>query len=200
MRRILPCGAGALLVECDDGIDALQLWRRLSIDPPAGVREAVPGARTVLVLCRADSHLRKALLTLPGAAIEAASPLITIVPVRYDGDDLDAVATLARLTPGEVVARHAAPIYTVAFGGFVPGFAYLTGLDPALRLPRRATPRTRVPAGAVAIADEYTGVYPSPTPGGWHLIGTTDLVMFDAAREPAATLRPGMRVRFEAAS
>jgi KipI family sensor histidine kinase inhibitor len=200
VRRILPCGADAVLVECDDSTDALHLWHRLARDPPEGVREAVPGARSVLVLGQATSHLRETLRTLPGIPLPHGRAATVVIPVRYDGPDLEAVASLAGLTPGAVVARHAAARYTVAFGGFVPGFAYLTGLDPALRLPRRDTPRTRVPPGSVALADAYTGVYPSSTPGGWHLIGTTDLVMFDAAREPAATLRPGMRVRFEAAS
>jgi KipI family sensor histidine kinase inhibitor len=199
VRRLLPCGADAVLVECDDATDALELWRRLITEPPDGVREAVPGARTVLVLGRADDSLRESLLTLRGVALTGSGSATVVIPVRYDGIDLDAVAKLARLTPGEVAERHSSPTYTVAFGGFVPGFAYLAGLDPALRLPRRETPRTSVPAGSVALADEYSGVYPSATPGGWHLIGTTDLLMFDPARDQAATLQPGMRVRFEAA-
>ncbi len=96
----------------------------------------------------------------------------------------------------EVVERHTAPTYRCAFCGFAPGFAYLTGLDPALHLPRRPTPRTRVPAGSVAIAAEYAAVYPSASPGGWHLIGHTDATMWDATRDEPALVRPGTLVRF----
>jgi allophanate hydrolase subunit 1 len=196
VRRILPYGGDARLVECDDPADALALWQRLVTDPPDGVREAVPGARTVLVI-GGDTGSLEALLTLPGAAPPGPGEGTVTIPVRYDGADLEAVARHAGLSVDAVIERHAAPTYTVAFGGFVPGFAYLTGLDPALRMRRRDTPRTRVPARSVAIADEYSAVYPSETPGGWHLLGTTDLVLFDPGRTPPARLRPGMRVRFE---
>ena len=98
---------------------------------------------------------------------------------------------------GEVAARHAAPTYTCAFCGFAPGFAYLVGLDPALHLPRRATPRTRVPAGSVAIAAEYTAVYPSASPGGWHLLGHTTLALWDPLpRTRRRCVEPGTSVRF----
>jgi allophanate hydrolase subunit 1 len=196
VRRILPYGPGALLIECDEPSDALGLWQRLATEPPDGVREAVPGARTVLVIGEVDA-LGDALLTLPGATLPDAPPASLVVPVRYDGADLDAVAHRAGISVDTVIERHCTPTYTVAFGGFVPGFAYLTGLDPSLRMARRDTPRTSVPAGSVAIAEEYTGVYPAATPGGWHLLGTTAMAIFDPAREPAAALRPGMRVRFE---
>ena len=96
-----------------------------------------------------------------------------------------------------VVAAHAAATYTVAFCGFAPGFAYLTGLPAALRLPRRATPRPRVPAGSVAIAGELSAVYPTASPGGWHLLGRTDVALFDVDRDPPALLTPGTIVRFE---
>ncbi|GCD18836.1 allophanate hydrolase [Cellulomonas algicola] len=132
----------------------------------------------------ADAHGRRGL----GQVVE--------LPVRYDGEDLTEVAALTRLTVAEVVQRHAGATYTVAFGGFMPGFAYLVGLDPALRVPRRATPRERVPAGAVAIADEFAAVYPAATPGGWRLLGRCDVPLFDVARTPPALLTPGSRVRF----
>ncbi len=199
VRRLLPCGAGAVLIECADAADALRLWQWLADEPPPGVEEAVPGARTVLVRGAIDGALGEALLSADGAPGVAVPGHLVVVPVRYDGADLEEVAARCGLTPAEVSERHRAPEYTVAFGGFAPGFAYLTGLDPLLRLPRRPSPRTRVPAGAVAIADEYAGVYPSATPGGWHLLGSTDLTMFDLDRDPAATLRPGLRVRFEEA-
>lgn len=121
---------------------------------------------------------------------------VVVLPVRYDGADLAEVARATGLPEDEVVRRHAAGTYTVAFGGFMPGFAYLTGLDPALHVPRRATPRERVPAGAVAVAGEFAAVYPAATPGGWMLLGTCDVPLFDVDRDPPALLRPGARVRF----
>ena len=120
----------------------------------------------------------------------------TEIAVSYDGPDLDEVARLTGLTAAEVIAAHTATPWRVAFGGFAPGFAYLTGGDPRLRVPRRGVPRTSVPAGAVALAGEFSAVYPQSSPGGWQLIGRTDTVMFDPARDPAALLRPGDRVRF----
>jgi KipI family sensor histidine kinase inhibitor len=118
------------------------------------------------------------------------------IPVTYTGPDLEDVATAVGLSVEDVIARHLARTYSVDLIGFVPGWAYLSELDPALHLPRRAQPRLRVPAGSVAIAGNQTGVYPLVTPGGWHIIGHTDSVMFDAAREPPAILRPGDSVRF----
>jgi KipI family sensor histidine kinase inhibitor len=112
------------------------------------------------------------------------------------GPDLDAVAEHAGLSRDDVIARHAAAEYTVAMLGFAPGFPYLLGLDRALQVPRRPSPRTRVPAGSVAIGGAQTGIYPRELPGGWHLIGRTPLVLFDPAREPPCLLAPGDRVRF----
>ena len=119
------------------------------------------------------------------------------IPVRYDGIDLEAVAAAAGLSAEEVVARHSGRTYKVDLLGFVPGFAYLSELDPSLQLPRRPQPRPRVAAGSVAIAAAQTAVYPLDTPGGWHIIGTTQTVMFDAARDQPALLSPGDSVRFE---
>ncbi|MGW4384621.1 5-oxoprolinase subunit B family protein [Kitasatospora sp. NPDC004531] len=201
--RVLPCGSDAVLIEVDTGEHVQRLHRALRTAPPAGVTELVPAARTVLL--RYDprttdpQRLRTALTALPhtpdeGAADEAAETVR--IPVRYDGPDLAEVAARTGLTERQVIARHTAAHYRVAFCGFAPGFAYLTGLDPRLRLPRRTEPRTRVPAGAVAVADEYTGVYPSPSPGGWHLLGSTDLTLWDPAADPPTRLRPGTAVRF----
>ena len=198
MRRARRCGAGAVLVECEDAHDALGLWRRLDAQPPDAVAESVPGARTVLVVGRIDEALCTALLTLPGLEPEPPGRARSVaIPVRYDGADIDAVAAVTGLSTGDVIERHLAARYTVAFSGFVPGFAYLTGLDPALHVPRHPTPRSRVPRGSVAIADEYTAVYPVASPGGWRLIGTTEAPLFDAQRTPAALLRPGDLVTFE---
>ena len=119
-----------------------------------------------------------------------------VLDVRYDGADLDDVADLVGLSREEVVARHQGSAFEVAFCGFSPGFAYLTGLDPRLVVPRLATPRTSVPAGAVAVADTWSAVYPRESPGGWRLLGTTDAPLWDVSRVPPALLAPGTRVRF----
>jgi KipI family sensor histidine kinase inhibitor len=121
------------------------------------------------------------------------------IPVRYNGIDLDGVAAATGLTVEEVVARHSGRTYTVDLLGFVPGFAYLSELDASLQIPRRAEPRPRVAAGSVGIAAAQTAVYPLDTPGGWHIIGSTEIVMFDPARDGAALLAPGDTVRFERA-
>lgn len=123
------------------------------------------------------------------------------IPVCYgaeSGPDLQAVARHAGIDPDQVIARHVAVEYTVAMLGFAPGFPYLLGLDATLHVPRRANPRTRVPAGSVAIGGAQTGIYPGELPGGWHLIGRTPLVLFDPQREPPCLLAPGDRVRFRA--
>ena len=143
--------------------------------PPAGVGEAIERA-----------------LSGPARASQARAHAIA---VRYDGPDLDEVARAAGLSREEVVARHTGAVYLVAAIGFVPGFAYLRGLDPRLVLPRRSTPRPRVPAGSVAIAGPYAGVYPLASPGGWHLLGAAlDAVLFDP--RSGATLALGDRVTF----
>ncbi len=144
-------------------------------------------AKKLLDTCEAPTQRR-------GEGAESRNHLI---PVRYDGIDLDAVAAATGLSIGEVIARHSARAYTVDLLGFVPGFAYLSELDPSLQLPRRSEPRPRVPAGSVAIAATQTAVYPLDTPGGWHIIGRTESVMFDPARDPPALLRAGDTVRFE---
>lgn len=127
----------------------------------------------------------------PGRCIE--------IPVVYGGafgEDLDAAAAELGLTPDALIARHSAALYTVAMIGFAPGFPYLSGLDPALALPRLATPRTRVPAGSVGIGGAQTGLYPRESPGGWRLLGRTPLRLFDPTRETPSLLAPGDRVRF----
>ena len=168
-----------------------------------GVTEIVPAAETVLIACSSATDLSRVRELLAAVRpLDAAGPgaaAVVEIPVRYDGDDLDAVAGATGLRVDEVIALHGAPDYIVAFCGFAPGFGYLRGLDARLQLPRRATPRTRVPAGSVAIAAEYTAVYPRPSPGGWHLLGTTDRDMFDPDRSPPALLQPGAHVRFVAA-
>ncbi|MCW2943407.1 MAG: allophanate hydrolase subunit 2 [Actinoallomurus sp.] len=163
--------------------------------------EVVPGARTVLVTARPGTDLGRlgtlvGDLPLPETNEAGGEPLR--VPVVYDGEDLDEVASLAGLCREEVVQRHAGGDYVVAYLGFSPGFGYLAGLDETLHVPRRDSPRTAVPAGSVAIAGPYGAIYPSRSPGGWRLLGRTTLTLWDPDRDPPSLLQPGTRVRFVA--
>ncbi|MFJ7249973.1 5-oxoprolinase subunit PxpB [Kitasatospora sp. NPDC098652] len=200
VRRV---GERALLVELPGTAEVAALYGWLR-DRQAGgelgeVGEIVPAARTVLLDEVADVAAVAALLRTarPAAATAADGPLVE-VPTVYDGADLAEVAALWGVSAEAAVRIHTEPEYVVAFCGFAPGFGYLTGLPPQYGVPRRATPRSAVPAGSVALAGRYTGVYPSPSPGGWQLIGRTALALWDPAREPAALLAPGVRVRFTA--
>ena len=198
--RLLPYGPRAVLVEFDDldeVMDASTRWRDEAI---GGVIDIVPAARTVLV--EHDGTLDVARLVVPRGddhrrSAVAGGPVVE-VPVSYDGPDLDEVARSTGLSVAEVVDLHSSTPHRVAFCGFMPGFAYLVGLPSALHLARRTTPRPRVPAGSVAIAAGYSGVYPRESPGGWQLIGRTDVVLWDEARPVPALLAPGASVRFVA--
>ncbi|WP_028245773.1 carboxyltransferase domain-containing protein [Pseudoclavibacter soli] len=202
--RVLPVNTDVLLVEVDELAQAVALNQSLIDDPIEGVFELVPAARTVMVRFRPTridaEELSRLLLARDVSAPLGSDGALVDVPVRYDGDDLAEVAQLLEMTVDEVIVRHTGSIYTVAFTGFAPGFSYLVGGDPRLDVPRRTTPRTAIPAGAVGLAGTYSGVYPRVSPGGWQIIGTTDLPMFDLRLDPPATLRPGMRVRFVDAS
>lgn len=206
--RLLPMGDAALLLETDDIEAVLAVDAVLAPLAAAGagvwaqVDDLVPAARTLLVVARATTdlpELARAVLAAAGTATlrsgGAQGPFVEI-PVRYDGPDLEEVARFTSLTPDEVVAAHTGTAWRVGFGGFAPGFAYLVGGDPRLEVPRHAEPRTRVPAGAVGLAGAFSGVYPRESPGGWQLIGTTDVVLWDAERQPPALLVPGATVRF----
>ncbi|WP_416977811.1 5-oxoprolinase subunit B family protein [Streptomyces sp. T028] len=201
--RVLPVGDDALLVEVASGAEAEALHAELVRRRAAGLltaREIVPAARTVLL----DGVRDPVRLTseLTAADIPPAPPRaheVIELPVRYDGPDLADVAAHWGVSAREVVRIHADTEFRVAFCGFAPGFGYLTGLPPRYDVPRRATPRTAVPPGSVALAGPYTGVYPRSSPGGWQLIGSTDVVLWNHARVPAALLSPGTRVRFVAA-
>ncbi|MFC4472079.1 allophanate hydrolase subunit 1 [Streptomyces xiangluensis] len=198
--RALPVGDRALLVEVstDEEAQALHadLLRRRA-EGALSVREIVPAARTVLLDGLDDPvRLAEQLTASQVPPVPSRAGEIVEIPVRYDGPDLAEVAALWDVPVHEVARIHAAAEFRVAFCGFAPGFGYLTGLPARYDVPRRATPRTTVPAGAVGLAGPYTGVYPRPSPGGWQLIGTTDVVLWDHARVPAALLSPGTRVRF----
>ncbi|NUO98126.1 MAG: allophanate hydrolase subunit 1 [Nonomuraea sp.] len=202
---IRTAGEHALLVETGSLESSHRLDAALRAERPEGVVEIVPGPETVLVVAPGvdRERLRARLAAL--AAREAGragsvpvGPVVTI-PVVYDGADLDSVAELAGVPAEEVVARHTGRELVVGWLGFAPGFAYLTGLDPVLELPRLDTPRTSVPAGSVAVAGPYSAVYPTASPGGWRLLGRTTTRVWDVAAEPPSLFRPGMRVRFERA-
>ncbi|MFJ8947259.1 allophanate hydrolase subunit 1 [Streptomyces sp. NPDC102395] len=198
--KALAVGVDALLLEAASGEEAQALHAELLRRRAEGslvVREIVPAARTVLLDGLADPVRWARELT--SAAVPPAPPrsgAVVELPVRYDGPDLADVAAHWGVQEREVARVHAATEFRVAFCGFAPGFGYLTGLPARYDVPRRATPRTAVPAGSVALAGPYTGVYPRSSPGGWHLIGTTDAVLWDHMRVPAALLAPGTRVRF----
>ena len=221
--RVLPSGEHAVLVEVDSLDDVLALHHRLWVRERApGLLDAVVGARTLLLvtasardLVRVRAEVSRLLAgprgpelspgsvpTDPDDSFDVEGPRlvegggVVEIPVHYDGPDLDDVARLTGLTPDEVVSAHTGRSWRVGFAGFAPGFAYLVDGDPRLDVPRRATPRPRVPAGAVGLAGEFSGIYPRPSPGGWQLIGRTDLVLWDLDRDPPALLRPGLRVRF----
>ena len=187
-------------MEVADLDEVMRLHTSLAGEPPRGVVEVVPAARTVLV--RYDPALTTPVdlaADLRGRRLGPVDRSVARrveVPVTYDGADLAEVARLTGLAVGDVVARHRAVEYVVAFIGFAPGFAYLVGGDPALVVPRRETPRTRVPTGSVGLAGEFTGIYPRESPGGWQLVGRTDAVLWDLDRDPPALLTPGTRVRF----
>lgn len=199
--RFLPFGSEAMLIEVDD-LDQAVAVRAAVVDAGVrGVHEVVSAARTVLVRFHPGLVDRSRVREIAARAGEASPPPsasgeVVDIPVRYDGADLDEVAALTSLSVAEVVRRHSAPVYRVAFTGFAPGFAYLSGGDPALVVPRRATPRTTIPAGSVAVAGEFSAVYPRASAGGWQLIGrTTATTWMPDAPEPAL-LRPGHGVRF----
>lgn len=217
--RIEPLGDCAALIHCGEIIDAtinaqaLAIARALEDARLPGIVGIAPAYASVCVryepaawtstdpthspFDRIAEHLR---ILVDNTSSDATGDAGSIeIPVTYGGTcgpDLGDVAAQSGLSTADVIARHSGVEYRVAMLGFTPGFPYLLGLDPTLRMPRRATPRTRVPAGSVAIGGAQTGVYPRETPGGWHLIARTTLSLFDPARDPPALLKPGMRVTF----
>jgi KipI family sensor histidine kinase inhibitor len=198
--RFLPVRDDAVLIELDDLDTTLALFDSLTSDPISGTGELIPGARTLLVSYRPSAvtpaRIVRAVRSRDLGARAAGDGTLIEVPVTYDGEDLDEVAGLLGISAAEVVRLHTGQDYSVGFTGFAPGFAYLTGGHPALDVPRRSSPRTRIPAGSVALAGTFSGVYPRESPGGWQLIGTTESLMWDLGRDRAALMLPGDRVRF----
>ena len=203
--RVRAYGDRALMVDVPTLGEVHALAGALRAAGVPGVVDVVPAARTVLVvlddaatsadLARAAAAVREAWSSRTAATHPGEGSVVEI-PVVYDGEDLPDVAAWAGLSVADLVARHSGREYVVAFGGFMPGFAYLSEVDPAIAAPRLATPRPRVPAGSVALAGGLTAVYPRPTPGGWRLLGRTDVALFDVDRVPPALLTAGTRVRF----
>ncbi|MCJ1714361.1 allophanate hydrolase subunit 1 [Curtobacterium sp. VKM Ac-2922] len=207
MLDLRPAGGSALLATFDSLAAVIAFRAGLSASGLPGVTEVVSGARTLLF--RFDptvtdaGRVRAALAALVAVepavdAVDDAEAEPVVVPVTYDGEDLDDVARLAGLSTTELVAWHTGQVWTSAFCGFAPGFSYLTGTSPSLDLPRRASARTAVPSGAVALAGEFSAVYPRTSPGGWQLIGRTDAPMWSLDRDPPALAPSGTRVRFVA--
>src|SRR5260221_5022990 len=191
-----PLADGAVLLELTNA-EALGLAAALAAARPDGFLDAVPGARTLLVLFDPDKFDPA---RIPALSVSAARPEPRTIrlPTVYDGADLAAISAEIDLPVPELVRLHTQAVHVVAFLGFAPGFAYLSGAPRELALPRLKTPRVRVPAGSVAVADGYSGIYPAETPGGWRLIGRVAVRMFDPEASPPALLRPGDHVVFEA--
>lgn len=208
LRRVAPYGDHAWLIEADDCkpvslAEAIRNFAAHDTTLSTVIDEVVPGARTILVITKSHATpnnfgelvaelLRQVDL---GNDERPLSKLIRLA-VTYDGADLELCAATLGISAQAVVHMHSEPIYEVAFCGFAPGFAYLTGLNPRLHLPRLSSPRPKVPAGSVAIADAYSSVYPQASPGGWRLLGHTDATLFDLHESEPALLQPGTQVQF----
>lgn len=210
--RFLGVNNSAFLIELADLEETLALFDRLQQEIRRGQKnrqgqeklraivEIIPAARTLLIrfdpLLADENTLETKIAGLKLEKGQQKSGKLVEIPVVYDGEDLDDVAALLKIDREDVIRRHTESHYQVAFCGFAPGFAYLTGGDPVFNVPRRASPRKSIPAGSVALAGKFGGVYPQPSPGGWQLIGRTDVKMFDLDRDPPSLLKPGDRVHF----
>ncbi|MEE2038237.1 allophanate hydrolase subunit 1 [Nocardiopsis sp. CT-R113] len=198
--RVLKCADSGVLVEVEDLAAVMALRSALEAHPVPGVTDVVPAARTLLLRIEPGTPPEGVAAAVgalsPASGGEQASGDTVTIPVVYDGEDLDDVAELTGLTREGLVRAHTSATWTVAFCGFAPGFGYMVGDDPRLHVPRRSEARTRVPAGSVALAGEFAGVYPRSSPGGWQLLGRTEARIWDLDREPPGLLRPGVRVRF----
>ena len=196
-------GDRAQLVECDTTGAALALTTQIHNAAVPGVTDVVPAARTVFIELahprfQAPARRRLARLEAESGTDAASSIADVVIDVIYDGDDIAEDAELAGLDVQSFIEAHTSTTWRVGFCGFAPGFAYLIDGHPQLQVPRKCEPRTRVPAGSVALAGEFSGIYPRESPGGWQLIGRTDTPVWDVNRPEPALLKPGMRVQFRA--
>lgn len=205
--RLLSAGDAAVLMEFPDTRHVGSVAAELRSSPPPGLVDLLPAERTILAVARPGTDLaalRRALAAVAAAATtqtapaagDPAPPRQVTVPVRYDGPDLADVARLTGRSEQDLIALHCTTVWRCEFIGFAPGFSYLASDDANLDVPRRREPRTSVPAGSVAIVGRYTAVYPRSSPGGWQLIGSTDVPMWDLSAQPPALVQPGMVVRF----
>ena len=199
--RVRAVGADALLLEVDDPAAWFaELTRRRAAGELTAL-DIVPGARTILLDGLADTTATaEAVRTWTPAPADAVTAATVDIAVTFDGPDLPAVAELWHTSAAGVIERLVETPLHVAFCGFTPGWAYLSGLPEELTVPRLPTPRTKVPAGSLGLADRYAGIYPTASPGGWRLVGRTDVTLFDADRTPPALLTPGTRVRLVVAA
>jgi KipI family sensor histidine kinase inhibitor len=199
ISRRLPCGPTSVMFELDTVEQAAALATQLCDRAVPGVIEVVPGARTVLVVAQRPEQLMsidQIVAALGAGDVPTPAGELVDVPTVYDGVDLVDVAGRTGLSVADVVDMHSTVEYRAAFSGFTPGFTYLTGLATALWLPRRSVPRPRVDAGSVAIGADFTGVYPTASPGGWHLLGHATVEMWNPSRTRPAFIVAGDRVRF----
>lgn len=204
--RLLGYGDRGILAEFDTLQETMAGYAAMRTSEPAGVVELVPAARTVLVVIdprklslTATRHWLSTLAIDPNDTVAEQPSGTVVIPVRYDGVDLDQAAALAGLSTEALVELHTATTWRCAFIGFAPGFAYLSGDGVDLAMPRRKTSRPTVRRGSVALAGEFTGIYPRDSAGGWQIIGTTDAELWSLDRDPPALIEPGSAVRFERA-
>lgn len=203
--RFLPASDGALLLELDDLAQTMAVYRHVAAQQLSGVTDLVPAARTLLVHFAPHALSAQALVQQLRPLVQQALQMeqgsavapgrLVRIPVRYNGEDLADVAQLLGISVAEVIARHSAQPYDAAFAGFAPGFVYLSG-GANFQVPRRTSPRTKVPAGSVALGGSFSAVYPSASPGGWQLLGVTEVAMWDLQRAEPAYIQPGFQVQF----
>ncbi|CAM4383096.1 Sporulation inhibitor KipI [Mycobacterium basiliense] len=208
VRTVFDYGDQALMLQCDSTADVLAWTQALRSAVLPGVIDVVPASRTVLVKLSEPrfqgvtrQRLRRLVVNPDPFPMDRSREALPdhVIDVVYDGPDLADVARHTGLTTAQVINAHTATQWRVGFGGFAPGFAYLIGGDPRLQVPRKSEPRTSVPAGSVALAGEFSAIYPRQSPGGWQIIGHTDAVLWDLDRPDPALLTQGMWVQFRAA-